>query len=164
LPEHWFDANVFIEPNKRYYSFALAPGYWTFLEQKGTEGVILSSTMVYDELVGDKEDDLAEWAKSQKDSGLFVEPDQAVQANFELIAAYVQANYVLQAVSEFLAGADPWIIAHARTYGGSVVTFETRNANRRKVKIPNVCDAFNVEVEDLFVVLKALGLTLNGAP
>jgi len=161
MPDYWFDTNVFIEPKNRYYSFELAPRYWSFLVEKGGERVVSSPRLVYDELTADKDDDLARWARDNRDCGLFVQADEQVQAEFERVAAYVVRTYEEQAAALFLAGADPWLIAHALANGGRVVTFETRKNPPKVGRIPNICDEFGVECEDLFVALKALGLTMT---
>jgi len=154
VPEYWLDANVFIESKNRYYAFDLVPGFWRLLEQKCVEGVIASSTLVYDELEKGA-DDLAEWAKNQK--ALFVEPDQAVQSRFTDIANYVNSRYPATQARQFLAGADPWLIAHAKTYGDVVVTREDRvPSHSSKAKIPNVCDYFGIGSIDLFEMLRRL--------
>lgn len=60
-------------------------------------------------------------------------------------------------VSEFSAGADPFLIAYALTHGHTVVTNEKlAPVNTHKVKIPNVCQNFGVEYTDPFKMLRAL--------
>ena len=161
MAKYWLDSNTFIEPKNRYYSFAIAPGYWEFLEEQGAAGMVSASTMVYDELVKDANDDLAHWVKAHKGTGLFVVPDAQVQGRLQQVAAHVQANYQSQRLAEFLGGADPWIIAHAMNDGGRVVTFETRAPGALKIKIPNICEELGVEYANLFDVLRTLGMTLN---
>ena len=143
MPDYWLDANIFIESKKGPYAFDIAPGFWSFIQNQAGDGVIGSSSLVFDELVG-LQDNLADWARAHRDL-LFVAPDAAVQASLSSIADFVRASCQPRSAAEFLAKADPWIIAHARTYGGAVVTLEARvPANSSKAKIPNVCDHFNV--------------------
>jgi predicted nucleic acid-binding protein len=158
MPEFWLDADSFIEPKKGPYGFDIAPGFWKFLEQKASEGIIASSSLVYEELHDEVEDELSEWAEAQKDSGrLFIDPDPEVQATFKEIADYVNARYRYHQASAFLKGADPWIIAHAKAHGGEVVTFEKSAPNSSKPKIPDVANQFEVECKNLWVVLRELG-------
>lgn len=57
----------------------------------------------------------------------------------------------------FLAKADPWIIAKANAIGASVVTHETAApANTRKVKVPNICQQFEVPFLNTFRFLREL--------
>lgn len=163
MADYWLDSDSFITPKNGPYGFDIAPGFWKVLEQKAVEGVICSSTFVYHELVNESDDDLAEWAKLQRQSGspLFVEPDEAVQAMFRDIADYVRRTYDESQAKLFLDGADPWVIAHAKTYGGKVVTFERGAPHSKKVKIPDVCAYFNVECTDTYRMVRSLGVSLH---
>lgn len=51
MPEFWLDSDTFIRAKNEAYGFDIAPGFWTFLEQKATEGIIASSSLVYHELL-----------------------------------------------------------------------------------------------------------------
>jgi len=161
MPEFWLDTDSFITPKNGPYGFDIAPGFWSFLEQKANEGIIASSRLVYDELHDGAEDDLRAWADTRKDCGFFVEPDEQVQAACHRIADYVNANYPLHQAAEFLRGADPWVIAHANAHGGKVVTFEVAAPNSQKPKIPDVGRAFGVEAVNLYEVLRELGASFN---
>ena len=157
MPDYWLDANVFIEAKNGPYGFDIAPGFWRILDEKTQTGQISSSRMVYDELVGGKEDALAEWARSRR-SELFAEPDEDVQAEFVRVADHVDTHYDRSEAAAFLDGADPWIIAHAIAHGGVVVTSETRaGPEAKKPKIPNVCDVFHVKPVHYYDMLRELG-------
>ena len=161
MPEFWLDTDSFIAPRNGPYGFDIAPGFWSFLEQKANEGIIASSRLVYDELHDGAEDDLRAWADTRKDCGFFVETDEQVQAAYHRIADYVNANYPLHQAAKFLEDADPWIIAHANAHGGKVVTFEVSAPNSQKPKIPDVGRAFGVETVNLYEVLRELGASFN---
>ena len=61
------------------------------------------------------------------------------------VADYVNATYEPEQAHLFLAGADPWLIAHAKAEGGTVVTFEALVGPGAKiVKVPNVCRALGL--------------------
>lgn len=158
MPDFWLDSNTFITAKNTAYGFDIAPGFWEFLDQKAKEGIIASSTLVYHELIDEGTDDLADWARHREHSGLFVEPDASVQTQFQKIADYVNASYPAHHARDFLADADPWLIAHAKVYGGSVVTFEKGSGSTSgKVKIPDVADYFGVKSNDLWDSLRQLG-------
>lgn len=62
---------------------------------------------------------------------------------------------------QFANGADGWLVAYARAKGHVVVTHEQLSADvRRKVPIPNVCNAFGVRYVDTFEMLRELGVRL----
>jgi len=160
MPEFWLDTSSLIEPKNGPYGFDIAPGFWMFLEQKINEGIIASSVTVYDEIDNEAEDDLLQWVRKQKDVGFFVEPDTIVQTVFRQIADYVNDTYLQHNVSDFLNGADPWIIAHAKAYGGRVVTFETAAPSAKKPKIPDVGHQFEVNCLNVYQMARELGMSL----
>ena len=161
MADYWLDSNVFIEANKGPYGFDIAPGFWTFLDEMVNTGRVCSSIMVYYELTAG-DDDVANWAKDRRSSGLFMEPDAAVQDRFRAIADYVNGRYPTHESRRFLSKADPWIIAHAAAEGGTVATLETRVPdNSQKAKIPNVGDQFNVVSRNTYQMLRQLGAALG---
>lgn len=154
------DANVYIEAHRRYYAFDIAPGFWDGLERLVKAQMICSPLMVYEEIIGSG-DELAQWAKTNKDN-LFLPPDDSTQDAFRDIADLVERLYEPQHVQKFLSGADPWVIAHAKAHGLSVVTMESwKNENQTRtgrvsgrVKIPNVCGRFDVTYQNTFALLR----------
>ncbi|MCI0788728.1 MAG: DUF4411 family protein [Chloroflexi bacterium] len=89
--------------------------------------------------------------------------DPQVQNAVTQIADYVNRHPIYQHPwkAQFLAKADPWIIAQAIEHGGKVVTFEAPVAeNSYRVKIPNVCKQFGIKTTTVYEMLRALGVTL----
>jgi len=73
-----------------------------------------------------------------------------------------QAQYFPAAKAAFAAGADGWPIAYAKAQGLIVATDEVPNPTiKRKVPIPNVCDAFGVDYIGTFNMLRALGASFR---
>lgn len=160
MVDFWLDSNSLITARDTGYGFDIAPGFWKLLEAKAAEGTIRSPIMVYDELQ-DVSDDLATWARTQK-AILFVEPDQAVQQALTNVADYVQANFDAKWAKPFMDGADPWLIAHAATGGGRIVTFEAPvGVNSHKVKIPDIAQVFGVTCVNTWTMARELGLRLG---
>jgi hypothetical protein len=70
-----------------------------------------------------------------------------------------QEQFSDAAKADFAAGADGWLVAYARSKGLIVVTHEVLDPSiRRKVPIPNVCEAFGVSYVDTFEMLRELGV------
>ena len=159
---YWLDTMVFISPNQQgYYSLDLAPTFWKLLEDKANQGVLSITRMVCNELIR-RRDPLTAWVDARKFSNLFVDPDQQVQAACTQVASYVMTNYRQHRAQEFLGGADPWLIAHALVSHGKVVSHETKNSLiAQEVKIPNVCQAFNVATISLFEMFRELNVVLE---
>ena len=93
MPDDWLDSNVFIEGKKGPYSFDIAPRFWSLVDELTDAGRISCPVRVYEELL-DGQDDLSDWAKARRPSGLFLEPSTAVQEAFRHITACVNAPLV----------------------------------------------------------------------
>ena len=163
-PERYvLDANVFIEAHKRYYAFDICPGYWAALLNHHHGGRLCSIDRVRDELVG-QGDALSSWSQGLPDSFFVQSGDPAVGVLFANVITWVQAQaqYLQAAKAAFAAGADGWLIAYAKVQNLIVVTDEIPNAGiKRRVPIPNVCDAFGVDYLGTFNLLRALGVSFN---
>ncbi len=154
------DSDSLMRPKDGPYKFHLVPQFWDFIERKTAEGIIASSIIVYQEICDAYDDDpLRTWAEARPGPPLFRDPNEDVQRCLNEIADYVNANYRPEFAAEFLADADPWLIAHARTDGGKVVTFEVlAGPNAHKPKIPNICRALGVaDPVDTYQMLEELG-------
>lgn len=154
------DANTLIEAKNRYYSMTICPGYWTWILQSHSKGAVASIDPVGNELK-QGHDELAAWAK-QHDQLFWDVSDNETQEAFAKVATHVasQAHQMKAgAVDEFLAGADPWLIAKAMTTPDCVlVTHEQFNPQlKRKFSIPNVCQAFGMQWINTFQALDATG-------
>jgi hypothetical protein len=161
MPEYWLDSDSLMEPSKGPYHPQIAPKFWTFLEQKGREGIIASCLRVYGELQ-EGQGELAKWATKVSGAGFFVAPDASVQAVLGQIAEHVNNGYPPHRASKFLDGADPWLIAHAKAHGGRVVTFEKRvDPTSRKPKIPNVAEIFGVKTLNIWELLLELDFSFD---
>lgn len=152
------DANTLIEAKNRYYHMAICPGYWQWIQLKHQSGEVASIESVAEELLRGN-DELKDWVAEHTD--IFVPvSDGPTQTAFSEIAAYVAAESARMkpgAMEDFLAGADPWLVAKAMVTGAVVITHEAFNLEaRRKFLIPNLCHQFNVRWMDTFQLLHTL--------
>jgi hypothetical protein len=163
MPDYWLDTNSFITPSRGPFRFPRAIKFWDYMEEKDKEHVIGSPVLVLTkELYPDgikKPDGLATWAKQQKDT-LFIDPNEKVQNIFSQIAERVklEPRYHAEHVVKFLDGADIWVIAYAKVFGGKVVTFEKSEPLSSNPKIPDVACSFGVlciNIWDMLDDLKA---------
>ncbi|MES2365749.1 MAG: DUF4411 family protein [Pseudomonadota bacterium] len=160
------DTNVFIEAQNRYYANDICPGFWNWLDHAMDAGGLASITSVYDELA-DKDDYLAEWVRNRRDTGWFLDvTDTVTQQSFAEVVQFVESvpRYSRPHKDAFLRKADPWLVAMARTKGFVVVTHESFNAETTKVKIPNVCQNFNIDYHDTFQVLRGMAASFSWVP
>lgn len=161
------DTNVYIEAHRRYYAFDIAPGFWDGLIRLAEQQIICSPITVYEEII-ESGDELAQWAKANKNN-LFLPADDLTQDAYRGIADLVERLYEPQHVQEFLSGADPWVIAHAKAHRLSVVTMESlKNESQSntgkvggKIHIPNVCKRVDVAYQDTFALLREQKIILR---
>lgn len=155
------DSNIFIEAKQRYYAFDVCPGFWDALVWQHGQGRVVSVDRVKTELEGFA-DDLSTWATTTMPEACFFDTDIDVvtKAYAEAIAWVMgQAQFTEAAKAEFAdaENADAWVIAFAKAMGATVVTHEKSNPDiRRRVPIPNVCDALGVAYIDTFEMLRRL--------
>lgn len=158
------DANSFIQAKNFHYRMNVVPGFWAWLLQKHNGIDIKSIDHVYAELTKSKTDpdDLHGWAVEQKD--FFVKShDVAIQQVFSDIVNYVSQHRVYSPgeLARFLDGADPWLIATAKTFGAVIVTHEVMvPENSTKVKIPNVARKFEIDCINIFDLLELTSIKL----
>lgn len=118
---------------------------------------MLSSIDMVGRELKDGNDELAGWAQDRP-AHFVANDDEVTQEIFAQIVSFVMAGeYNLGNRDNFLSKADPWIIAKAKAIGAAVVTHEARVSDgARKVKVPNICNQFDVPCIDTFSLLREL--------
>ena len=161
------DANSFIEAKRRYYAFDLCPGFWEALRWHHEQGALVSIDQVKEELLRGN-DDLAHWVQTVVPAACFASTDTPLVIDrFREIMVWVEAQpqFKPEAKAEFAQGADPWLIAHAKATGHLLVTHEAvAPESRRRVPIPNVCQAFGVSYLNRFAMLRLLQAQFTWQP
>ena len=133
------DSNVFINM-QRHHPLDVFGSLWTKMADAIDSGAVISCSEVFDELsIGD--DDLIKWAKLRKDA-FFTSGADIQQAVREILKNYP----TLVTGTRKSNSADPFVIAWAKQHGYTLVSDETRSGNGQPVKIPNVCEAYDVRL------------------
>lgn len=161
------DANTFIQAHRRFYAFDICPGYWDSLIWHQRHGNLCSIDRVADELRrGD--DELSRWAiESLGETAFMPTNDAETVARYADLIIWVQAQtqFLDYAKEQFAQVADGWLVAYAKRTAGTVVTLEEFDPNvRRRVPIPNVCRAFDVDFITTFEMLRSLNIRLTWQP
>lgn len=164
-PVYLLDTNVFIEAARRYYAFDIAPAFWQSLIDLAADGRVVSIDRVKAEIDRGK-DDLTTWVNSNFHETFATTSDPDVLTVYRDIITWAQAQtqFTDAAKAEFALAnnADAWVVAYAAAKSCIVVTHEQLDPNvRRKIPIPNACQAFNVSYVDTFQMLRALGVRLG---
>lgn len=157
------DASPLIQAKRTYYGFDFCPAFWDVLDRGHAEGRVFSIDRVRDELKGEGEaDDLAKWAFDDDRADFFLDSRTAeVATTFGPMMQWVQAQdqFKESAKAEFArtTNADGWLVAAAKHHGMTVVTHEVANPEvKKRVPIPNLCDAFGVLHADVYDLIREL--------
>jgi len=147
------DTNTLIQAKNDYYAFGLCPGFWDWLIAANAAGTVHSIEPVLGE-IRDGNDDLTDWANARPPS-FFLPVDGAAAAQLPRVVQWVQAgDFREEAKRDFLAKADPVLIAYALAHGRTLATHEVHiEGERRKVKVPTVCRALGVNCVRTFQML-----------
>jgi hypothetical protein len=155
------DSNVFIESKNLYYRFGTCPAFWDWIERAHQEGLAFSIDAVRNDLnVGN--DDLTVWVAA-RGPHFFLSADAQTGVAATAVSVWVNAQqFHAGAIATFFASSDYLLIAHALAHGFTVVTRETPDPNcRRRVKIPDVCQAVGVPFMNHFEMLEIEGAVFN---
>jgi hypothetical protein len=141
------DTNVFVQAKNFYYRRSICPGFWDWLDtavenQFGTIDRVRAET-----LKGN--DDVSRWFKERKGASWIAETHgEPTQQAFREVVGWVTrgAAALHPERAAFLAGADPWLVAHAMTTKATVVSLEVPKNSPNKVSVADVCAAFKVPV------------------
>ena len=146
------DTSALIDGWTGYYPPDVFPGMWEKLEELADQGILIASEEVLHELER-KEDELHKWAKQRPH--MFVPFDEPVQkAVREILCTH--RNLLKQGKTR--SGADPFVIAVARTRQCTVVTGERPSGNpQNKPHIPDVCRAYSIRYLSLLDLLREQG-------
>ncbi len=108
-------------------------------------------------------DQLADWADRYFAGSFASTDDEDVVRIYADIVNWVQGHpqFTPEAKATAAGNADAWLVAFAKVKGYMVVTHETPDPfARRVVKIPSLCQAFNVPFVSPFQMLRELGVSL----
>jgi hypothetical protein len=109
-------------------------------------GELISSEVVKDELTSKDLEDLQKWAKKHKT--FFYPLTKEIQEKTKEVLAKYPSMIGIKGTGN--SNADPFLIATALSFHGTIVTQEKRAKESAKVcKIPNACDGLGIPYMDL---------------
>ena len=157
--KYCFDTSALIDLGERRYpeSVKAFGSIWEQLYQGVDKGEIVSSHDVKREL----EEKAGEWrAKFIQHCGKMFLIDEGIEGQYSVLIREIEANpsfRVNKHRERFFSGADPWIIAVARSVGEStVVSSETKSLT--DYGLGTICKSLSVEHISLLDYLKAAGI------
>ncbi|WP_417332582.1 PIN domain-containing protein [Halarcobacter sp.] len=140
-----FDSNILIDIFNYYYKENF-PTFWEHFEQAIEDKQLVSVREVFNE-ISSSNDELSEWAKSNKDFFLKPNEDEYIFLNEIFKIHHFQASIRQQQILRGMPVADPFLIIKAKYLNATVVTKEKFKENG--VNIPNICTHFNVKYLNL---------------
>ena len=147
------------------YPLDVAFSFWNKVKQLADEGRIISIDKVKNEIY-DKNDALETWCRASLPEDFFKDSSTAM-ATYGQVSAWAISNnthYLPNALNEFLDAdeADAFIVAYALANPTNrvVVTQEKSEPYRKnKIKIPEACNAMNVQFVNTIDMFRQLGET-----
>lgn len=157
------DSDSLIRSKNEHYANDICPGFWDALLRGFDSGQLCSVIPVRDEVLRGK-DALAGWVKDNSPKSFFADVDtSAVVTAYAEVVDLVQQNgdYITAAKQKFLAGADPWLVAFAKTNEFNIVTYEVPSPeSRSQVKLPDVARHFRIQCVRPYAMLRRIGAKL----
>ena len=132
------------------YPPEIFPGLWEHFEGLIEIEKLIAPEEVYFEL--EKQDDsIKSWVDINKK--MFQPLDDGVQA---IVSEILTKHHTLVDLNRTSNQADPFVIALALQRNGIVVTEEKWTNSPKRTKIPNVCEAYDVQCIDLLNMIREL--------
>lgn len=156
-----FDTNIFIR-SKNEMPMDVWPTFWRKMTQWIQAGTVCSSEEVRKE-IGRGKDELTEWMRDNAPETFYVGMSVAAWERFAETQNWAQGNavYTDGAKRDYASVADAYLVATAAAEAMTLVTYETADPQcRRRVKIPDACNALGVRCCDLNTMLRELGDTI----
>ncbi len=159
------DSNFFIQSHRITYPLDVATTFWEKVKKLFEDGKVISIDKVKDEIFKN-DDELKMWIKVNLSNECFKPTDtQEVLNKYKEVVNWASSksdHYVQNAINEFLEfeNADAWLIAYAFAIDENckIVTQEKSEPNRKsKIKIPDVCNDFNIQYKNIIEMFRELG-------
>lgn len=160
--KYLIDTNILITAYRQTYPMDIFPSFWEQLIEKGSSKVIVLDK-VYDEIIEDYngEDELKTWVLDNKNNFCnIVSSDEDIILEYKKIANEIQKSkrYKDPAKHEYFDVADSWICAAAKAKDLVIVTNEVSSNAQNRVKIPDVCEKFNIKYINSIKFIRELGM------
>lgn len=156
-----FDTNIFIR-SKNEMPMEVWPTFWRRMAEMINSGQVYSSIEVKAE-IDRGNDELTSWIHDNASDSFYYAIDDEVLAKYADTQNWAQSNPVFHenARQEFATVADAYLVATAAAKGLTLVTYETSDPScKRRVKIPDACNAIGVRYCDLNTALREMGITI----
>jgi len=155
------DSNFFIQAHRAIYPIGIATSFWSKVEELANSLIIESIDKVQREL-WEKEDEIKNWCEAKLPSDFFKDSSPCI-SDYIAITQWAQSksdHYKQHAIQVFLETelADSWLVGYCKKENKKVVTYEkSEPLGKKRIKIPEVCNAFGVPFLNTIEMLRELG-------
>ncbi|MDT3386937.1 MAG: DUF4411 family protein [Bacteroidota bacterium] len=156
-----FDTNIFIR-SKNEMPMEIWPTFWTTLADLINSGKVYSNVNVREE-INKGRDELTTWMKANAPKYFYIQNDNDVMQKYAEVINWASSNPVFTQVArdDFAKIADAYLVAASAAKNMTLVTNEISNPQcKRRVKIPDACEALNVRYCNLNQVFRELGIKI----
>jgi len=159
------DTNFFIQAHRTGYPLDIAVSFWKTIKQLAYDVRIISIDKVKNEIYRN-EDALKRWCEENLPENFFKD-SSGVMEEYSKVSAWAVSkkdHYKPKAIEEFLDAdeADAFLVAYALSDPANriIVTQETSQPQiKSKIKIPEVCNAFNLDYVNTMQMFRKLNVS-----
>ena len=159
--KYLFDSNIFIR-SKNEMPIDLWPTFWTRVIELIHGGQIFTSIKVKEEIYhGD--DELTGWMEATAPEDFYITLDSEILQKYAETQNWASSSqqFKPEAKKEYATVADAYLVATAAAKGMTIVTYEVSDPTcRKRVKIPDACNALGINYCDLNTALRSLGVKI----
>ena len=156
-----FDTNIFIT-SKNQLPYDVWPTFWRHIAELIRNGRIFSSEKVREEIERGN-DELTTWMRENSTATFYIPLDSDILDQYAITQNWANNNSIFtqEARQTYADVADAYLVATAAAKKMVLVTYERSNSTcRRRVMIPDACQALDVEYCDLNIALRKLGIII----
>ena len=154
------DSNFFINAHRNYYPLDVVTSFWRKVKDLADNRNIISIDKVRNEIYKNQ-DDLTQWCVENLPDDFFRNTNTVI-GEYTSLARWANSmshQYRPAALAEFLHAdeADAWLVSYAMNQNITLITHEVSAPNSQKsIKIPDVCNQFNVSYLNTIGMFRAL--------
>lgn len=155
------DTNIFIT-SKNELPCDVWPSFWKQMAALMQGGKVLTSVKVKEEIERGK-DELTQWMKNNAKAGFYCSIDSEILCKYAEVQNWAKSigRFTSVALNNFANVADAYLVATAAAKGWKLVTYETSDINcKKRVKIPDACNALLVSCCDVNTMFRELGVRI----
>ena len=159
--EYLFDTNIFIT-SKNQLPSDVWPTFWQRIAELINTGKIFSSTKVKDEIERGN-DELTVWMRENSTTAFYIPLDRDILEEYAKTQNWAKNNPVFKpsALQTYADVADAYLVATAAAKNMVLVTYEKSDpTSKKRVMIPDACEALGVRYCDLNVALRELNIII----